>query len=290
SYTADKGLTLSTPASGYAISKRPATFVVLSVGPKVLTPHCTIDGTVVRTVENVERLRVSPGQMVLSTQAVRESLRGATPGQKIRLRVDVKGFDWKRIDNVMGGGPPLLAKGVDVAPSKDSFATTRHPRTAVGRDAKGGTWLVVIDGRQVQSVGASLPETAEIMRKLGCVDAINLDGGGSSTLSLFGTTLNHLAGGIERGVANFVLFHGPSPAAKGGSLTIQTAPVKVGGDARMTVLENGERIDDRRIVWTAQGAAWIDGDGILHATKAGDVIIRALVDGRTVEAKLAVSL
>jgi hypothetical protein len=60
----------------------------------------------------------------------------------------------------------------------------RHPRTAVGLDA-GERWLylVVVDGRQPShSVGASLHELAVLMRDLGCVRAINLDGGGSSVL------------------------------------------------------------------------------------------------------------
>jgi len=61
-----------------------------------------------------------------------------------------------------------------------------HPRTAVGVDAEGKTlWLVVVDGRQAgYSEGMSLGELAALMKDLGCWNALNLDGGGSSSMLL----------------------------------------------------------------------------------------------------------
>ncbi len=72
-----------------------------------------------------------------------------------------------------------------------------HPRTALGLDAAGRTlWLVVVDGRQPGfSEGMSTGEVAALMRGLGCRDAVNLDGGGSSILVL-------AAGPGDRRVAN----------------------------------------------------------------------------------------
>jgi exopolysaccharide biosynthesis protein len=65
-----------------------------------------------------------------------------------------------------------------------SFATARHPRTAVGiADSGKRLVLVVVDGRQPTfSAGMSLRETAVLMRALGAREAINLDGGGSSAM------------------------------------------------------------------------------------------------------------
>jgi hypothetical protein len=65
-----------------------------------------------------------------------------------------------------------------------------HPRTAVGVDAYGGVlWLVVVDGRQPgYSEGMSLGELARFMRELGCRQATNLDGGGSSVMGLVDDT------------------------------------------------------------------------------------------------------
>lgn len=93
------------------------------------------------------------------------------------------------IASACGGGPTLVRNGKpDIRADKEgigkSFVTTRHPRTAIGvtKDHK-NVFLVTIDGRQPKvSVGANLNELAEFMAKLGCWTAMNLDGGGSTTM------------------------------------------------------------------------------------------------------------
>ena len=77
------------------------------------------------------------------------------------------------------------------ATARAGFAEELHPRTAVGLRAD-GTWIfVVVDGRQPGlSIGMNLKEVAELMQSLGCVDALNLDGGGSSTLCVLGKVVN----------------------------------------------------------------------------------------------------
>lgn len=87
------------------------------------------------------------------------------------------------------GGRPALARDSGIVSAVDTeggpgFATGRHPRTAVGI-ARGGKWLLlaVVDGRQKPySDGMTLRELATLMLALGARDAINLDGGGSTTL------------------------------------------------------------------------------------------------------------
>ena len=280
-YTPKAGLALSTAGAGYAISKAPATFVVLDVGPRVLTPECALDGTVTQIVENVEKLRVNPGTMVLSTQSRRDALR-VPLGKKVRIRVDVRGFDWRKVDEAVGGGPELLRDGENVAPTTGSFNTARHPRTVVGRDAKGGVWLLAIDGRMNQSLGASLPESAALAKRLGMTDAMNLDGGGSTTMNLFGGTINRPSGGVERSVGNAVLFFGPRPS--------NSAPrhVVLGEGNRLALLDGSDHpIDAKGIIWSAQGKAWIDGDGVLHPLETGETTVRALYEGRIYETKVA---
>lgn len=82
------------------------------------------------------------------------------------------------------GGRQIIVKNgyiYDIA-GTDSFGTIRHPRTAVGIDADGNVILMVVDGRQPSlSNGASLGDLASLMIDVGAVDALNLDGGGSST-------------------------------------------------------------------------------------------------------------
>lgn len=86
--------------------------------------------------------------------------------------------------NIMTAGPMLINKGKMVAQRDDrTFVTHRHNRTALGIRPDGTTLLVVADGRfKEHAEGLSLPELERIMLWLGCNDAINLDGGGSSTM------------------------------------------------------------------------------------------------------------
>jgi hypothetical protein len=82
------------------------------------------------------------------------------------------------------GGSNIIVQGGHGILFTNAFATTRHPRTAVGIDATGTLLtLLVVDGRQPDlSVGMTLDELADEMLELSCADAINLDGGGSTTL------------------------------------------------------------------------------------------------------------
>lgn len=89
-----------------------------------------------------------------------------------------------RDSNVMTAGPMLLYQGTEVKQKLNRrFVTDRHNRTALGIKPDGTVLLVVADGRaKREAEGLSLPELAKVMQWLGCRDAVNLDGGGSSTM------------------------------------------------------------------------------------------------------------
>ncbi|MBQ9079740.1 MAG: phosphodiester glycosidase family protein [Clostridia bacterium] len=95
------------------------------------------------------------------------------------------------------------------------FGDTRHPRTAVGIKPDGSVVLMVVDGRQSAiSNGASLADLAELFASLGCSEAINLDGGGSSTFVLKNASgefvvENSPSEGALRSVANGLLLLEP---------------------------------------------------------------------------------
>ena len=105
----------------------------------------------------------------------------------------------KKYKNILGAGPVLIDEGksidhdaytkgmVDNAGGKPVGAfytyTQRHPRTAIGTDKKGNVYLVVVDGRSAGNAeGVTIAELTKICAWLGMRDAINLDGGGSSTM------------------------------------------------------------------------------------------------------------
>lgn len=97
---------------------------------------------------------------------------------------------------VVGGFPALLENGGWVGDlqqaDRPAFASTRHPRTAVGIDPNGRRlWLVVVDGRKGgEAEGMTLPELVRLFQALGVRDALNLDGGGSSVMVVRGETVN----------------------------------------------------------------------------------------------------
>lgn len=108
---------------------------------------------------------------------------------------------WK-VNQAIGAGPILLADGeVHVSSDQEGFFGTSipsvHPRTAVGLKEDGSMILMVVDGRQSDSRGVYLEELALLMREAGAVEAMNLDGGGSSTLVVNNTLVNRPAGGTD---------------------------------------------------------------------------------------------
>lgn len=105
----------------------------------------------------------------------------------LHLRVPDSNRCWENVlsnGDIMTAGPMLLYEG-DYVPQRDdrTFVTKRHNRTALGVRPDGTTLLVVADGRfKHKAEGLSLTELERVMHWLGCTEAINLDGGGSSTM------------------------------------------------------------------------------------------------------------
>lgn len=123
---------------------------------------------------------------------------------------------WQQIVHAVGGGPRLLSGGAFAA-GGGGFPSTlvdrRHPRTAIGVRSDGRILLLVVDGRRpTHSLGMTIVELAMAMRALGAVEAMNLDGGGSSAMVVGGrlVTLPSEETG-ERPVADAILVV-PAPA------------------------------------------------------------------------------
>src|SRR4051794_35486659 len=82
----------------------------------------------------------------------------------------------------------------------------RNPRTVVGTTGTGQVVILTIDGRQVTSVGTTMEETAAVVRALGLRDAVNLDGGGSTAMSVRGALVNQPSGTTERPVGDALVY------------------------------------------------------------------------------------
>lgn len=98
---------------------------------------------------------------------------------------------WK-VKTAIGGGPVLLQNGKVAVSNNEELKFTgkaindMHPRTCMGYTKNGKLIIMVIQGRSANSAGASLNQEAKLLMELGCVEALNLDGGGSSTMLING--------------------------------------------------------------------------------------------------------
>ena len=286
-------IVVNTPSAGWAIGKPNSVHVVLK-GQGDWGPKGKWQGTVER-IERTDRLAVPDGGVVLTgTGPKSDTLAALRMGDPIAIEVSANGFDWTKYDQAVGGGPTLVRNG-QVAVDWEyqgftpSFATRRHPRSAVGITRSGDIWFVAVDGRQKLSDGATLDEMGRIMKRFGCVDAVNLDGGGSTTINLFGVTLNRPSDGRENRVANGVLFFGPAPKPSDAPMKISGPDmISLGQGAELSLWEGAAKRPNANVIWKAGGAGWIDQGGMVRPTDLGKVYVVAWCNGRQITKEIAV--
>jgi hypothetical protein len=111
----------------------------------------------------------------------------------------VNGLESARIstaDHVVNGAGLLRVKGRQITEwdaerlSGPNFINMRHPRTVIGLDRRGDIWLIVVDGRQPSSAGMAFSDLQRLADRLQLTDALNLDGGGSTTMVVQGKVVN----------------------------------------------------------------------------------------------------
>ena len=156
--------------------------------PEEVTSTAHIGGTAYYRVVGVEdgtasATQIQPGQMVLSANlnAAEEELsflRSLREGDIFGLTITASSQVWNDVTEAVGGLYLLVKNGA----AQSNFEATNAPRTAVGVKANGDVVFYTVDGRKSgHSIGSSLGTLAQRLVELGCVDAICLDGGGSTT-------------------------------------------------------------------------------------------------------------
>ncbi len=130
-------------------------------------------------------------------------LRSLSPGETVEVAwsLGIAG-----VTDAIGGDRILVNDGKIALGACTGAVCARNPRTAIGITADGRVLIVVVEGRQNASSGMSLLELAQFMaNRLGADVAMNLDGGGSSTMAVRGAVYNHPGDGFERSVSSAVL-------------------------------------------------------------------------------------
>ncbi|MBI3073636.1 MAG: phosphodiester glycosidase family protein [Deltaproteobacteria bacterium] len=189
------------------------------------------------------------------------------------------GADWPAATQAVGGVPRIVTAGrVDVRTIEEgapaAFGTARHPRTTVGISTGGGLVFATVDGRTTAGAGMSLAELAQWMIWLGVANAVNLDGGGSTTMWVKGEPWG--------GVVNYPSDNGRADhageRAVGSALGVWAAPL------------------DRDLVWLTSpppsvrlrsGDTWAF-EAVVADPEGRAVTIRAAVLGLTASNRVAV--
>lgn len=110
--------------------------------------------------------------------------------------------EWHGVEHIVGGTPVLVHNGTVIEDfsseqTLESFLVRSHPRTAVGIKENGDWVFVVVDGHTYALFGGmTIKKLSQLMLDLGCIDALNLDDGGSSTMVIEGRIINEPCGTI----------------------------------------------------------------------------------------------
>ena len=215
-------------------------------------------------------------------------------GEEIRVKTAAGNEIWNEAVNGLGSeGERLLINGA-VA---DGLEKGASPRTAVGIKADGNIIFYVIDGRQPgYSYGARKDTVAKRLKELGCVNALNLDGGGSTTIAGVypgcdnTVILNSPSEGVLRNVTNFIFIRNAAkPTGKsemayiypysGSILSGSTIPLDV-----KTVDENYYKTEHGNVLYSTNEYGSISENGELTALGEGNVTVKAETDGLTAAA------
>ena len=151
---------------------------------------------VVARRDGAEPTRIPGDGVVLSFGGLNPppSLNALGVGQEVRLSSRYRaelGADsrpWESAHDIVGGAGLLVKGGKPIADwtvedLRQGFDTERHPRTMIGVDEESDVWLVAVDGRQPDhSIGMTFKDLQRLAARLGLRDALNLDGGGSTTM------------------------------------------------------------------------------------------------------------
>jgi hypothetical protein len=166
------------------------------------------------------------------------------------LKVEIQlGGTLCEADDVVGAGPKLVIGGkANVVSEGFAHEKVRHPRTAIARTQHGTILFVTLDGRQATSVGMTLEELATELVSLGAEEAMNLDGGGSTTMWAAGRVRNSPSDRTgERAVGDALLLFVTSSIANLKALTTKLVRDEAAAEALLARLDASDIVGFRTL-------------------------------------------
>lgn len=183
--------------------------VAVKMGGLPLNVNGLWQGTVAEVVPSGTERQAGPDEVLLHGDgSAVAAVAGPKPGDPVQLRLQTPGLQGAVA--MAGGGNLVLLRDGQI-PFPVNPKDPRHPRTAIGYNER-QIIIATVDGRQAGwSVGMTYHELAELMQRLGCTDALNLDGGGSTTAWVRGQVVNRPSDGAERRIADAILVRSRAP-------------------------------------------------------------------------------
>ena len=264
-YSTDYDTKIKGGTEGYHVLMKAADDAELTLGEEV---ECTV----VKIAEKTTTVTIPKGYFILSLaeaftyEPYQNAIRKLSVGDTVTLSAEIDD-GWEKVEYAVGAGDFLIRDGEVCTSFTFAGSGQKAARTAVGLKANGDVVCYTMDEDNADPVkGITLGALAQRMAELGCVSAVNLDGGGSTTVGITRpgetafTTANTPSDGQQRGCANFLFFvrkTTPAEAASrifvypydsaalpGGKVTMTA---KAADDNYMAAAMPGE------VTWTADG-------------------------------------
>ncbi len=239
-------------------------------------------------------VKINDGEMVISVNENGNQwgitlINAMKIGEELTIKTTATSEKWNDAYNGLASeGARLLTNG-EINPNLEAGAA---PRTAVGIKADGTVVFYVLDGRQSgYSYGAKQSTVAQRLKEIGCVDALNLDGGGSTTISGVypgcdeDAIINSPSDKALRKVTNFIFLKNmEKPTGKTEKAYIYPYSGKILSGSTISletkaVDENYYPVDVKEIEYSANEFGNITSDGKLTALGEGKVIVDVTADG-----------
>ena len=257
--------------------------------------------TVSDIFKSAEPAKIEDGKLLIAInskgkQTAIDLINSMQKGMEITIKATANNEKWNNIKNaVASDGERLLTNGV----VKQGLEAGAAPRTAVGIKEDGKVIFYVIDGRQTgYSYGVKKETLANRLKELGCVDAINLDGGGSTVISGVyhgceeNAIINIPSEGELRKVSNFIFLKNvatKTSTLKRAYIYPYSGNVLSGSRIQLSVKgvdENYYPVSVNEVSYTSNEFAKVSQSGELTVLGEGKVIVEATADGVSASAKL----
>jgi Phosphodiester glycosidase/Bacterial Ig-like domain (group 2) len=282
------GLVLYTPRFGPVTPKDVGgTDVVLTGVALPLAPTGAHAAVVVEVRPALGGIPIAPDTVVLNGPAG-SPLDTLRPGDPLPLNLSITP-GWEGVREAIGGRERIVRDGATYISPHPAKADELHPRTALGITAAGDIVMATVDGRESgYSTGVDLAELAQLMLSRGVVQALNMDGGGSTTMAvrLPGdvevSVVNRPSDGRERPLANSLVVVSSAPTGPLATLDIVPGAATLWeGEATTFTAKgqdaayNGVPLADGEVTWAVDGPGTISAAGRYSAVAPGTATVAA---------------